>query len=115
MRTMIYDTSGTEMVTGVVSFLKSLDQVKITTRLYDGTFQVQTVGSPASFADIDVHATIAQKDDLNNVEATGAVLQCIKEGINYIGYIKEAIKWSSVVDDKLYEGTLTLLINEVVT
>jgi len=114
MKTMIYDLLDAPMVTGVVSFIKKLEQTKIVNRLYDGTYQIQTVGNPATIAVVVAHATIAQKDNLDAAEATAAMLQCIRDGTVYIGYIKEVINWTPVVLNVLYEGTLTLLINEVV-
>ena len=64
----------------VLSFVKSRQQVKITSKALDGTVYIQTVGASTLTAKISVFSSLEEKDALDVAEASGAKIQVTYRG-----------------------------------
>jgi hypothetical protein len=113
-KTRLVNESMEDLVIYILSFMLNLEQIKIISRLYDGSNHIQTVGRPSQSAEISVRATETQKDILNLKEASAELLILFRQGITYKGIIKEQIKWKESVPRSVYEGSFAFLINEVI-
>ena len=109
----IYDSLNVEMDIIVASFTKKTDQTKILTKLYNGTYQTQSIGNTAYNATVVVYATTANMDILNLAEAESDYLKIEKDSVSYRGYIKDSISWSRYAGN-IYKGSFVFMINEVV-
>ena len=96
----------------VLSFVKSRQQVKITSKALDGTVYIQTVGASTLTAKISVFSSLEEKDALDVAEASGAKIQVTYRGVTYLGYIESAPQWQTVYPGKWYNAEITLLIEE---
>lgn len=96
----------------VLSFVKGLEQVKITSKALDGTVYIQTVGAPTKTATVSVFSSREEKDLLDEVEATGALLQVTYRGVTYYGYIENRLQWQTIYPGKWYNAEMKLIIEE---
>lgn len=94
----------------VLSFIKSLNQTKVTTKSLDGTIHIQTIGSPTTVATISVFSSKEEMDLMNKAEADGACIDVTYRGVTYSGYIEGKPQWQAVHPGKWYSATITLLI-----
>lgn len=113
-RTRLVNELTEDLVLTILTFMLSLDQTKIVSKLYDGSNHIQTVGRPSKFATVIIRATDVQKDILNLKEASAEQLTLLRQGIAYIGVIKEPISWKESIPRKVYEGSFIFLITEVI-
>lgn len=113
-KTRLVNESMEDLVIYILSFMLNLEQIKITSKLYDGTQHIQTVGSPSKYATVTVRATETQKDILNIKEASAETLLLIRKGLTYKGMIKEPISWVESIPRGMYEGSFSFLITEVI-
>lgn len=98
----------------VLSFVKALEQVKITSKALDGTVYIQTVGSPTVTATVSVFSSKEEMELLNEAEAAGARISVVYRGVTYLGYIESKLQWQTVYPGKWYNASMTLLIEEEV-
>lgn len=104
-------TSFGVVVCSLLGFDKALDANKITSKLLDGSYHVQTVGTPAKYANIRVYAeTLAQRDAADLAAAECAILIAEWQGKNYAGYIDGSIDWTPFVTGKSAVGVCKFLI-----
>lgn len=96
----------------VLSFVRSLDQVKVTSKALDGTVYIQTVGAPTHLATVSVFSSREEKYLLDAAEAAGALIQVTYRGVKYFGYVESKIQWQTVQPGKWYNASMTLLIEE---
>ena len=96
----------------VLSFVKGLEQVKVTSKALAGTVYIQTVGAVTHTAKVSVFSSREEKDLLDAVEAAGAYLQVTYRGVKYSGYIESKLQWQTVYPGKWYSAEMTLLIEE---
>lgn len=96
----------------VLSFVRSLDQVKVTSKALDGTVYIQTVGAPTHTAKVSVFSSREEKYLLDAAEAAGALIQVTYRGVTYSGYIESTLQWQPVYPGKWYNAEMTLLIEE---
>ena len=96
----------------VLSFVKGLDQVKVTSKALDGTVYIQTVGAPTRNAKVSVFCSREEKDLLDAAEAAGALLQVTYRGVTYFGYIESKLQWQTVYPGKWYSADMSLIIEE---
>jgi len=113
-RTRLLNELNEDLVLHVLSFMLNVEQIKIISRLYDGSNHIQTVGRPSRSAVVTVRATEVQKDILNLKEANAELLTLLRQDITYLGKVKEPISWRESIPRKVYEGTFTFLITEVI-
>ena len=97
----------------VLTCQRGREQTKIVSRLYDGSYHVQTVGAAGTKYSVQVWATAAQHDALDDAEALTAEVVLHYNGAQIIGYIDSAVSWSEAVAGSSYTGTLTLLVTGV--
>ena len=96
----------------VLSFVKGLEQVKVTSKALDGTVYIQTVGDPTRTAKVSVFSSREEKDLLDAAEATGALIQVTYRGVTYYGYIESRLQWQAVHPGKWYNADMSLIIEE---
>ncbi len=94
----------------VLSFVKSLNQTKVTAKSLDGTVHIQTIGSPTKIATISVFSSKAEMELLNEAEADGACISVTYRDVIYSGYIEGKPQWQTIHPGKWYNATITLLI-----
>ena len=102
--------SGNTILGQVLSFVKGLDQVKVTSKALDGTVYIQTIGSPTRTAKVSVFSSREEKDLLDEAEADGELLQVTYRGVIYSGYIESKLQWQTVYPGKWYSAEMSLII-----
>jgi len=115
---MILNSTGVNIGVIVVSNIEKLEQFKIVSRLYNGSYSVQTVGDKARYNRVRVYATLLQKYALDDIEADAEEItltykdfDCNEE--TYVGVIRNPINWSPFKSGVSYYGEFDLLIKEV--
>lgn len=104
-------TSSGAVVCSVLGFDKALEANKILSKLLDGSYHIQTVGTPAQYANIRIYAeTLAQRDAADLAAAECAILIAQWKGTSYAGYIDGSIDWTPFVTGKSATGTCRFLI-----
>lgn len=101
---------GSEKLAAVQTFARNIEQEKIVTKALDGSIYIQTIGSGAHVADVQIYATRAQRDKVNEAEASGEFVNVLYRGEVHYGYIEAAPEWTPVIDGRCYTGTLRLLL-----
>lgn len=96
----------------VLSFMKSLNQTKVTSKALDGTIYIQTIGSPVKAATVSMFSSKEEMDRMNEAEADGAYINVAYRGVTYSGYIEGKPQWQAIHPGKWYNATITLLIEE---
>ena len=86
------------------------DTIKISTRLLDGTYTVQQIGSAATKLQISI--SVAEKAVLNDICSTCEPIKVYHFGKIYTGYISsQAINWSPLIPgDLVYQGTFEIVV-----
>lgn len=69
------------------------DSVQVKNRLLDGSYHVQTIGSPQKYFEFEILSNHNQVDKLNLSETIGEELRLIIDDKIYIGYIDEEMDW----------------------
>lgn len=69
------------------------DSVQVKNRLLDGSYHVQTIGSPQKYFEFEILSNHKQVDILNFAETIGEKLKLIVDDKFYIGYIDEEMDW----------------------
>ena len=99
----------------VLNFTPALDRTKILSKLYDGSYLVQTVGDPAKRpAATLLVENMAQLRAVNEAEAPSAVLRLTYSGTVYIGCIVAAPKWTAVIRGRVYTAPIEFVVLEEV-
>lgn len=106
---VVYDNT---ILGQVLTFVKSLEQVKVTSKALDGTVYVQTIGAPTHTANVSVFSSREEKDLLDAMEAAGALIDVTYRGVTYSGYIESKLQWQTVHPGKWYNAEMVLLIEE---
>ena len=96
----------------VLTFVKGLEQVKVTSKALDGTVYIQTVGTPTPKARVSVFSSLEEKDLLDSIEASGALIEVTYRNTVYFGYIESALQWQTIHPGKWYNAEITLIIEE---
>ena len=84
--------------------------VKITNRLLDGSFNVQTVGTPQRILDVTVRGNQETTDRLNYAEAIGEKIRIDVLSKTWTGIIRDPISWTESTVN-YYEGSFVLLVD----
>ena len=95
----------------VLNFTPALESAKILTRLYNGDYMAQTVGTPAQrpTATILVDSMDALRA-VNEAEATCALLKLTYKETTYTGYIAETPKWTAVIRGRVYTASISFAV-----
>ena len=97
----------------VTSFMKLRDGTKIINRMYDGSYNIQTIGVAQTKATVKVYAASRSlMHAVNDAEASGELLTLVYQGEQYTGFIESAPSWTKFVSGRSYTGTFTFLIDE---
>lgn len=113
---MIYNWAlriGADKIAAVQTFAKNIEQEKIVTKALDGSVYIQTIGSGTHAADVQVFATRAERDKVNEAEASGEFVNVLYRGETYYGYIEAAPEWAPVLDGRYYTGSFKLLLEKL--
>lgn len=103
-----------EVIAQVLTFVKALEQHKITSKALDGSIYIQTVGHPVKYADVEIFASREEKDRFNVLEADGSLMALVYRDHTYYGYIESTPSWSTVYPGKWYTTKIKFLIMEEV-
>lgn len=104
------DSSRAELAT-IQSFIPGKDGNVVMTKLYDGSYNVQTVGDAADTAAITMWCRgYGAFNAINNAHAFGAVLIARWRGIEYSGYLKAAPNWKAEVAGEVWSAKVTMLV-----
>lgn len=99
----------------ILTFLPSIDQVKVTSKALDGTIYIQTIGTGTKQATVTIFATRAEMPAVNDAEADGALVSVVYRDKQYLGYIEAAPDWSALTPGEAYTASFNLLIDEEVS
>jgi vacuolar-type H+-ATPase subunit E/Vma4 len=112
----LYDSSDNVINSIVNKALSRLDSIKITNRLLDGTYHVQTIGNAVKMMDITCYVNEDSKDIIDNIEVTGALIKVVKDDKYYKGIIMEPPKSEQIagsrLDKRRYQYSFTIAVNE---
>jgi hypothetical protein len=105
------------LITNLISnVIIDIDARVIEYPLLDGSYHVQTVGTPIRIADINCDISETGRDILLNSYAIGGKLRLEWYGKYYIGLIKGKPKWSILIkgnnDKRRYLTQLQIAISE---
>lgn len=103
-----------EVIGQVLSFVKGLEQTKVTSKALDGTVYIQTIGQPTPNATVSVFSSLEEMELVNLAEADGSPIKVTYRGVTYIGYIESKPSWQTVYPGKWYSTEINLLIEEVI-
>lgn len=108
-------TAGGTELAKVLNFTPALERTKILTKLYGGGYLAQTVGEPSQrpTATILVDSLDALRD-VNDAEASCALLDLTYREKKYTGYIVDAPKWAAVIRGSVYTAPITFAVLEEV-
>lgn len=94
----------------VLTFVPGLEQNKVINRLYNGSYQIQTIGNPASYFDVEIFIYRTEMDLINLAEARAEVLLVSYNGLTYVGCIEAPVQWDPVIKGESYKGKIKFLI-----
>lgn len=95
----------------VLNFTPAMERTKIMTRLYDGSYNVQTVGDPANYAEATILVdSMSRLRAVNEAEALCALLTLRYMDVDYYGYIDAAPGWKPVVRGSVYTASIKFLV-----
>lgn len=95
----------------VLNFTPALERTKIETRLYDGSYNVQTIGAvgfkPTATLLVD---SMDKLRAVNAAEAECAVLTLRYRDTDYVGYISGQPSWSPVIRGSVYTAAVKFMV-----
>lgn len=107
----LYTPDGSLLTNRVASVIPGYDSIKITNRLLDGSFHIQTIGVGARICKASFFASESAKDTIDIYESTGTPVKVTGSGKYYTGIIKNAPEWERLAPG-LYKTSITLLVSE---
>lgn len=81
------------------------DSIQVKNRLLDGSYHVQSIGTPARYLTFEILATFGQVDMINTAESIGESLKLIADDKVYIGLISKEPNWKRFTKDSDYYVT----------
>lgn len=103
-----------EVIAQVLTFVKYLEQHKVTSKALDGSIYIQTVGHPVKCAKVELLASREEKDRFNELEADGSLMSLVYRDKIYYGYVESTPSWSTVYPGKWYSTSIVFLIMDEV-
>lgn len=95
----------------VLNYTPGLERVKIVTRLYDGSYNVQTVGVANETAVATVLVTdMSALRAVNLAEASGELLTLKYRDTDYTGYLDAKPSWKPIIAGSVYTASLRFLV-----
>ena len=91
-----------------------LERTKIATKLYGGTYLMQTVGTPTRILDLQIRAwTREEQQAVNEAEAANTAVVAVMDEDTVGGFLLDAPSWSTVVNRAgIFEATVQLVVVE---
>lgn len=97
----------------VLNFTPASDRTKIETRLYNGTYQVQTIGAINLKPKITVLVrTIEQLEAVNEAEASCELLTLTYLNRTYTGYLSGQPSWEPALRGSHYVAQMDFMVIE---
>jgi hypothetical protein len=95
----------------VLNFTPAKERTKIVTKLYDGSYNVQTVGDPTDYADATICVeSMSALRAVNESEASCVLLTLRYRDVDYYGYICDEPKWKPVLQGSVYTASIKFLV-----
>jgi hypothetical protein len=107
---VILNSIGADIGVIVIRCLEEKEQYKIVSRLYSGSYAVQTVGDTARYNRVRVFATLSQKEVMDDLEVDAEEISVFWNNTSYVGIIREPISWSVFHAGVSYYGEFDLLV-----
>jgi len=114
MANYINDTLGNRIVCRALQVKPNRDTIKINTRMVDGQFSIQQIGTAATSPQVSV--TVQDKDELDDICETCEPIVIYHFTKRYTGIISsQAITWEpALIMGMWYKGTFEVAVSEVV-
>jgi hypothetical protein len=108
----LYDSNDTLITDRVSSVMPGYDVIKVTNRLLDGSYHVQTIGTAARIVTATFTVTSeTTKDTVDLADAQATLLKVTGSSKYYTGIIKDTPSWDRLAPG-IYRTTITLLVSE---
>jgi hypothetical protein len=113
---VLYDVDN-NLITDLVNLvLPHFDAIKIKNRLLNGTYHIQTIGTPVKLMDIECTVSEDGKEAIDNIEALSSPIKLTKEGRYYLGLISDTPQCDPILKanraTRQYSCKFTLSVNE---
>ena len=107
-------TSDGERLCEIFAESEHLERTKIATRLYGGSYLMQTVGTPTRIKDLSLRAwSRAEQAAVNAAEASNAVIQAKLGDETVQGWLLDAPSWTTVVNRVgVFEASVKFVVIE---
>lgn len=97
----------------IVSESERLERTKVASRLYNGSYLVQTVGAPTRVLDLRIRAwSRAEQAAVNDAEAANAAIVAKLDEDLVQGFLLEAPGWDIVADCGIFEASVKFVVIE---
>lgn len=83
----IYNASNVLITPGVQSAVSRPDVIEVQSRLLDGKYFIQTVGTGGTLLDVTAHFTMAQKMAFDTVKRLTSTIRVVFDGRYYTGIV----------------------------
>ena len=92
-----------------------LERTKIATKLYDGSYLMQTVGQSTRILDLQIRAwTREEQQAVNEAEAANEALVAVMDDVSVAGFLLDAPDWSAVVNRAgIFEASVRFVVVDV--
>lgn len=93
------------------------EPIHIKNELLDGTFHVQTIGTPLKFLTFEIIASHNQAEAINLAESRGEPLKLIIDDVYYEGMLEERPEWERLTlfyrnkTQKNFQAGVTLVVS----
>ena len=106
-------TAGGDRLCEIVSESERLERTKVASKLYDGSYLVQTVGNPTRIKDLRIRAwSRTEQAAVNAAEAENATLTAKLADELTEGFILDAPDWSIVANIGIFEADVKFVVIE---
>lgn len=101
-------TADGERLCEIFAESERLERTKIATKLYNGTYLLQTVGRPVRVRSLSIRAWSREEQRaVNEAEAANAPVVAVINDVRVNGFLLEAPDWSAVVNRVgIFEATV---------
>lgn len=105
------NSSSVVISSNVIRVIPSYETIKVENRCLDGSFHVQTIGTPARICTVEFICLEAGKILVDTAEGSGESLTITGGSKYYTGIVRKSLDWSRVAPG-LYKTTIVLLVND---
>lgn len=105
------ETGAGERICEIVQASERLDRTKLATKLYNGQYLLQTIGTPVRILDLSIRAwSLTELQTVNAAEAACAVIAAKLDSTLISGTLMDAPEWTTVVDGQIWEASVKLAV-----